>query len=370
VRSGRVAAAVGAGLAAGAVVGGLAGRAALRRQRSAPDPEAHEPFGELPAEDLGPVVSFDGTELAVRAAGDPGAPAVVFAHGFSLDMTTWHYQWTALRDRYRVVCYDQRGHGRSAPAAGRDHSLSALGRDLLGVLDRAVPGGPVLVAGHSLGGMALLAATTLEPAAISDRVAGAFLIGTSSRDLMQGVLGMVGDRARGIVRPRLSSLSETAVRADRWRRLLLERGTDLGYLLTRATQFAHDAPPSIVGYVAGLAGRASIEVWTDGLAGLMDLDLAEAAGRFPAPALVAVGDRDRVTPPAAAVALVAALPDARLEVIDGAGHMAMMERHEEVTALLSAFAEEVLPGRRARRRTAGARAGTARGAGRAAGGRG
>ncbi len=124
-----------AGIAAGAVAGGVIGRTVLNSRRR-PDPEADEHLSELPPEDLGPVRSFDGTELAVRAAGDPSKPTIVFVHGFSLDMTTWHYQWTGLSDRYRCVLFDFRSHGRSARAAGGDLSPLAFGHDLAAVLAR------------------------------------------------------------------------------------------------------------------------------------------------------------------------------------------------------------------------------------------
>src|SRR5205807_339679 len=148
-------AAILAGAAAGTAASVLASRALVRRQRRRPDPERSERLTELPPEDLGPVVSHDGTLLAVRAAGEEGRPALVFAHGFSLDMTTWHYQWKAFSDRYRCVLYDQRGHGRSGPAVGGDHSLQAMGGDVRAVLDAAVPRGPAVLVGHSMGGMAL-----------------------------------------------------------------------------------------------------------------------------------------------------------------------------------------------------------------------
>ena len=109
----RRAAIVTAGIAAGAVAGGMVGRTLLNARRRRLDPDAHEELSLLPPEDLGPVTSFDGTNLAVRAAGDSSSPILLFVHGFSLDLTTWHYQWTELSERYRCVLFDLRSHGRS-----------------------------------------------------------------------------------------------------------------------------------------------------------------------------------------------------------------------------------------------------------------
>ena len=156
-----------AGIAAGAVAGGVIGRTVLNARRRQ-DPEADERLSELPPEDLGPVRSFDGTELAVRAAGDPSQPTIVFVHGFSLDMTTWHYQWTGLSDRFRCVLFDFRSHGRSARAAGGDLSPQAFGHDLAAVL-RAVGDKRVLLVGHSMGAMSMLALAERNPSCSETR---------------------------------------------------------------------------------------------------------------------------------------------------------------------------------------------------------
>jgi pimeloyl-ACP methyl ester carboxylesterase len=101
--------------------------------------------------------------------------------------------------------------------------------------------------------------------------------------------------------------------------------------------------------VVGLAARAPSAVWTDALAGLMDLDLRHAVQHVRVPALVLVGEHDRVTPPASAIALAGELPDGRLEIVEGAGHIPMMEAHEEFDWRLERFAQEVL-GRSSRTR--------------------
>ena len=107
-RTAAIAAAVAAGtVVAGAAVGVLSGR----RHRA---DDAAQTIGDLPPEALDPVVSFDGTEIAVRAAGDPDAPVLLFTHGFSLDMSVWHEQWIDLADDFRCVLMDHRAHGRAA----------------------------------------------------------------------------------------------------------------------------------------------------------------------------------------------------------------------------------------------------------------
>ena len=336
--TGKRTAVVTAGLAAGAVASGFVARAVLRGRHQ--DPERGEDLSALPPDDLGFVESFDGTRLAMRASGDPAGPAVLFVHGFSLDMTSWHFQWTGLSDRFRCVLVDLRSHGRSEPAASGDLSLSAMGRDVAAAIETVANGRQTVVVGHSLGGMAVLAAAKGRPELFSSSVAGTALIGTAASDLLRGVMGSV----TRILRPRLGSLPQAARRVNRLRRYVVASPGDIGGIVARVTQFGPDASPNVVDYIVGLAAKAPSSVWTDGLVELMDVDLRDALVDLKTPVLVAVGDHDRVTPPVAAMAMVGGLPDARLEIVEGAGHLPMLERHEEVNALLANFAREVLPG--------------------------
>ncbi len=341
------AALVTAGIAAGAVASGIVGRTVLNARRRREDPEADEPLSFLPPEDLGRVRSFDGTELAVRAAGDPAKPVVVFAHGFSLDLTTWHYQWRQLSERYRCILFDFRSHGSSDQAAHGDLSPLAFGHDLAAVLD-AVNDRPVLLVGHSMGAMAMLAMVETRPDLYDGRVAGIAITGAAAGDLVRGAMGSVTE----LLRPRLGSLAQAARRVNRLRRYVLSSPTDVAQVVARATQFGPDASPAVVRYVLDLASRASTQVWTDGLAGLMDLDLRHVVHHIRVPALVIVGDQDRMTPPSSSVALAGELPDGRLEIIERAGHFPMLEAHEEFNRRLEAFASGVLAIRRTKRRSA------------------
>jgi pimeloyl-ACP methyl ester carboxylesterase len=337
-----------AGIAAGALAGGMVGRTVLNARRRRVDPEGHEEFSALPPEDLGMVRSFDGTEIALRAAGDPSKPVIVFVHGFSLDLTTWHDQWTALSDRYRCVLFDFRSHGRSGPAAGGDLSPAAFGHDVAAVLDSVKTSGRILLVGHSMGTMAILSMAEHQPDVFSARIGGCVFAGSATGDLVRGAMGSI----RTMLRPGLGSLRRAASGANRLRGHLLTGATDPAYLVARATQFGPDASPDLVRYVVGLAASAPSKVWTEALAGLMDSDLRHAATYVTAPSLVVVGEHDRVTPRASALAFADSLPDGRFEVLERAGHIPMMEVPDEFNRLVDGFAREVLKANGRKRRTA------------------
>jgi pimeloyl-ACP methyl ester carboxylesterase len=325
-----------AGLTLGAAAGVVTTRALIHRDRNRIDPERGEQLAELPPDDLGPVVGRDGTLLHVRAAGEEGAPGVLLSHGFSLDMTTWHYQWKEWSKRYRTVLFDHRGHGRSGTSASRDYTLQAMGEDLATVLDAAFPAGPVVLVGHSMGGMAILAFAEAHPEEFGSRVAGVIFADTAAAEVVRGALGGILGRLAGFKVP------ET--RAERIRGFMKEGRSDISYLVARLTNFGHHASPWLVDYIAGISGQAPVEVWTDALAGVIELDFRHALEHIEVPALVVVGDVDRITPPSTAKALAHALPDGKLVVFEGAGHLSMLERHEEFNRVAGEFLDRAFAG--------------------------
>ena len=327
----------------GAVAAVAAERAAVRRARSRPDPEAGERLEERPGVETR-VRSFDGTELAVNAVGPGGAPVILFVHGFGIDMTAWHYQWGQFAKDYRCVLYDQRGHGRSSLATDGDYSLDALGHDLEAVLDAESDDRPVVLVGHSLGGMAIMSFANLYPREFGGRIRAVVLANTAASDILEEVVSGLGIRAA-------SSAFRLAQRLARHPRLVYELraralggGANLAFLVARATNFSANASPTLVDHVVSVAVRAPVEVWTDLMGSLLTLDLTDALAHITVPTLVVAGDIDRLTPPATATAIQRRLPEARLEVLEGAGHCAMLERHEDFDRLVERFLAEVLTG--------------------------
>lgn len=329
----RRATAASAAVAAGAVAAGLAGRA-LRRRRGPSGDGAWAP----PPEDLGTLEAADGTKLAVRAAGPVDAPTLLFSHGFSLDMTTWREQWVDLARDFRCVFLDHRAHGRSEVPVTADVSLRTMGRDLASVLDSVAPRSPAVLVGHSMGGMAFLALADQRPDLLGDRIAGFALLGAAASHVLHGAMGNVTE----LLRPRRASLAAAARRVDRLRRVVLAAPHEVPAAVARLIQFAPEASDEIVDHVLRLGVDAPSLVWTEGLSELMRMDVRHALPRVTVPVLVAVGDQDRVTPPAAAVRLAAALPDGRLFIVEGAGHLPMLERPERVNPALRSFARSAL----------------------------
>src|SRR5690606_33163238 len=130
---------------------------------------------------------------------DPDRPTVVLSHGYTLDERSWVYQRRALREAgYRVVVWDQRGHGASGVAESDTYHVDQLGRDLRRVLAEVVPEGPLVLVGHSMGGMTIMALAEADPEFVRDRVVGVALVSTSAGGLHRITWGL-GSLLGGVV---------------------------------------------------------------------------------------------------------------------------------------------------------------------------
>ena len=141
------------------------------------DPE-RAALSELPEGRPLDIPSADGTILHAESFGPRDGLTVVLAHGWTESLQFWNYQIRDLSDRgLRVVAYDLRGHGESQPATRNDYSIERFGEDLEAVLSATVPTGThAVVAGHSLGAMAI--AAWAKGHDVRRRVAAAALIET------------------------------------------------------------------------------------------------------------------------------------------------------------------------------------------------
>ena len=166
------------------------------------------------------LLADDGARLHVTTYGREDAPVtLLLAHCWTADETDWHYQVQALLDRFghevRLVTWDHRGHGRSARVPESACTIADLARDLGRVVDAHAAAGPLVLAGHSIGGMCLMALPEERPDLV-ERVAGLLLVSTSSGRLDTVTLGLP-DTGRA-VRAQIPRL--LAARAPRVRRVV------------------------------------------------------------------------------------------------------------------------------------------------------
>jgi pimeloyl-ACP methyl ester carboxylesterase len=339
---GGVVGAVAAGVAAGVALE----RLAVGRDRLRPDPEAREAFGRLPGSESS-VPLPDGVRLHVEEVGS-GPLTVVFVHGFALAMASWHYQRRDLADVGRLVFFDQRCHGRSTRGADEDCTLAQLGRDLAVVLDAVAPRGPVVLVGHSMGGMTVMSLAQQRPDLFGSRVVGVVLVATSAGGVAEALLPIparIADVVTSKVLPRVHRVAGAPLVASGRR-----AGSDLNFVFTKRWGFGDNPSPAQVELVERMTSATPLDVLTAFVPTFVEHDLyAGLAALDTVPALVIAGTRDKVTPYAHAEEIARRMPHAQLVTMAGAGHMVMVERAPLVNLHLRAFL------RRAARGSAGAR---------------
>jgi pimeloyl-ACP methyl ester carboxylesterase len=345
-RAGLISAVV--GVAAAGVAAGVAVERALVRRNRRDDIYGDEPFGLLPYDEMLSVRTNDGIKLHVEIVEPlepvPGKPTLVFVHGFCLDQGTFHFQRRFLDERgeHRLVFYDQPGHGMSTALKEGEYELPALGDALFDVIKAAAPTGKVVLIGHSMGGMTIMACAEQHPKLFTERVSGVILIATSGGQIGgSGLFGMpdlIGRAAPGVLSIVNSASRLTSGMVDRLRKA----STDLAWVLTRRYGFGSEKPsPALVSYVERMNSRTS----TDTVARYLRTLYSHA--RYPAlraleslPVLLISGEKDMVTPLAHSEEIFRLLPKARYVKLPNSGHVVMLECAEQVNEAIETFLEQ------------------------------
>jgi pimeloyl-ACP methyl ester carboxylesterase len=261
-------------------------------------------------------------------------------------MGTFHFQRTALSrmDGVRAVFYDQPGHGRSGRLPLGEYTLDMLAAGLRKVIEEcAAPESRVVLVGHSMGGMAIMALAEQDPDlfAPGGRVARVALISSSSGGVTFGLPDLVV-RFRGRLLPLISGAgTATAGVVDRAR----AASKDLAWLLTRKYGFGSAAASAaLVSYVEQMNGATPTESVARYMCALYDHTCQPgASGLKQVPVLLIAGDEDQVIPVEHTRALARELPHAELVIIAGAGHVALLECCEEVNDILLPFIRKIGP---------------------------
>ncbi|HSF26895.1 MAG TPA: alpha/beta hydrolase [Actinomycetes bacterium] len=321
-------------VAVGAALGALAERrwASSRADRVETSPEA---YGSLRGR-VHPVTADDGTALHVEVDGPDDAPyTVVFCHGYALRADSWHFQRRDLTDLGRRVFWDQRGHGRSARGPAEHATIHQLGHDLAAVIAATAPTGPLVLVGHSMGAMTIMALARHHPELFADRVSGVALIATAAGPVPGVSLG-VGHLAGRLVHQLAPGLLSALTRAPRPIGGVWRVGSDFAHAVTAHWAFGSPVPASLVRFATEMITSTPLEVIADFYPAfdvLDEMDSLEVLNQG-VETLVLVGDHDQLTPLEHSSAIVAAVHGAELVVVPHAGHLVMLEHPAVVTAHL------------------------------------
>jgi pimeloyl-ACP methyl ester carboxylesterase len=333
-----------AGLTAVGTAAGISVARSLRRHVSADDPYEDEDFELLDADRSCVVTTPDGVDLAVREVGPADARlTVVFAHGFCLRMGAFYFQRLRLAEQWgrqvRMVFYDQRGHGQSAEASPDSYTVTQLGRDLDTVLAVMAPRGPVVLVGHSMGGMTVLSHARQFPQRYPTRVVGAAIIASAAEGVSRSPLGEILknpalEAARIAVRYAPKTVHRTRGAAK----------SVIAPILRAASYGDEKISPSVVAFSEKMMHDTPITTLVEFLHALEAHDESPALPTLAkVPTLIACGDRDLLTSTEHSQSLAAALPKSELVIVGGAGHLVQLEQPEVIDDALVRLVERATP---------------------------
>jgi pimeloyl-ACP methyl ester carboxylesterase len=350
---------LGAGIVGAGATGYYSKRFIGRRMRAvALDRE--EDFGSLRGTegivtaDDGLILHTDVDEVAPYAdeRRDHRQATVVFVHGFALSLDCWHFQRAAFRGRRRMIFFDQRSHGRSEVSTQERATIEQLGLDLRCVIDELSPDDPVVLVGHSMGGMTMVALAEEHPDYFGDRVVGAALISTTAgklrahKVLSRYIPDAIGRRAveQGLT---------IAAQRERLLDLIRRRGTAFALGVVREFAFGDtDVPLSWVAFVNDMIASTPLQVLVEFIPHFGEMDKYSIIKAFErVPTLVMCGTKDKLTSVGHSRKLHSVIDGSRLVELPGGGHMPLLEFRDRVNEELDRLFTDA-DARLAQRRTA------------------
>ena len=279
--------------------------------------------------------THDGHQLSVTTYGPDDAPlTVLLAHCWTLNQHGWHYQVRDLQREFghgiRIITWDHRGHGDSTPVPRSHATVDLLARDMADLVDDLAPTGPLVLAGHSIGGMTLMALADARPE-IFQRVVGVAFVSTSSGALDTVTLGLpeTGQLLRAQIPRMLALRSRTLSRRQRRRAPIVERLVMRRFVFGRPLRLA-DAALAVDGLINS-PGDTVVGFYKDFMTHERTGALKVLDG---IPTHVLVGTRDVLTPPSHARRIADHVEGAVLTVVPDAGHMLPLERDQLVSGVL------------------------------------
>lgn len=310
------------------VVGGLAaaaaGAAALATKKKAtavlsgPDPYPLERLSQDPVGAVDFVDRPDGTRIRIVVAGD--GPTVMLAHGIYMTAVEWNVITDMLLERgYRVVSFDQRGHGQST--IGSDGiSTASMAGDYLAILEHLDARDAVLV-GHSMGGFLSIAAV-LDVPGVAERLRGLILMSTFSGDVLRGA-----PQNRAQI-PLIRSGALQAIVAN-----------DTIGTLFGASICGDEPSPAMVQVFLDTFRAADHRSLLPILEAFVAEDRGDRLGDITVPTIVLCGRSDKTTPPWQSERLASSIPGAQARWVDRVGHMLNWEDPDLVVSAV----EELSP---------------------------
>jgi 3-oxoadipate enol-lactonase len=257
------------------------------------------------------LLKVNGAALYVRADGPAGAPWVVLLNSMAADTSMWEPQVAALSERYRVMCLDWRGHGRSRnePAP---YTLDMLCSDVVQTMRALGVQRPHLV-GTSLGGMVgmVVAIERLVPIA-------SLTVFSALPRIAPAMAAWWSEIAAQVRREGIATAVDGTI--SRW-----------------FTPAYAETNPAVVEQTRRMIASTTPDAYTGCIAAFRELDLFEGLPQIEVPTLFVVGENDPASTPEIMRGMHERVPDSRFQVIRQAAHLPSLEQPQAVNRVLLDF---------------------------------
>jgi pimeloyl-ACP methyl ester carboxylesterase len=293
------------------------------------------------------VRSSDGTRLHTEVFGPDDGYPIVLSHGITFALRVWRNQIADLSADHRVIAFDHRGHGKSeVPGRRHGYHLDHVADDLNAVLDATLrPGERAVIAGHSMGGIAISLWSDRYRDSVAQRADAVALINTTTGDLLRELRIL---QVPGVLAPTRVRIAQRMIRAIGSQQLPPgSQWTSRRFIASLA--LGPDADPALVDLVYDLF-MSTVPAARGGCARM----LADGVGSeylpldgLTVPALVIGSTLDRLLPFWQSRKIAQAVPNLTELVELPGGHCSMLERPHEVNRLLRELVASVTPARRA-----------------------
>jgi pimeloyl-ACP methyl ester carboxylesterase len=287
----------------------------------------------------------DGSEIQVEFYGTDHAPTIILTHGWGPDSTVWYYAKKQLTDQFRVIVWDLPGLGKSKKPQNRDYSLEKYASDLEAVLNLAGDQ-PVVLLGHSMGGMILLTFCRLFPEYLKRRVAGLAIVdATYINPLKTTILSKL---LLALQKPVLEPLLHLAIVLSPllWLMSWLSYLNGFTLLTTEISGFTGRETRGQLNFSTLIGLKASPGVLARGMLAMLRFNETMTLPKISVPTLVVAGKSDIATRLFANQRISQEVPQAELAVLSPAGHMGLMERNQQFADVVRAFSAACLGLRR------------------------
>lgn len=277
----------------------------------------------------------DGTVLQVEFYGPEDGQPIILSHGWGPNSTVWYYAKRQLSDRFRVIVWDLPGLGKSSKPKNKDYSLEKYARDLEAVVD--LVGKPVILLGHSMGGMLTLTFCRLFPEQLGSRVAGLILADTTyTNPVKTAILSKV---LRAVQKPLLEPLLYLTIGLSPvlWLMTWLSYFNGSLHISVELSGFKGTETRGQLDFSALLSALGSPGVLARGTLAMFKYEETATLSTIHIPVLLIVGASDIATKPDASLRMKAELPQSEFVSLKGSGHMSLMEHNQEFAEIVSAF---------------------------------